>query len=584
MTVRGLIALALLISVAFPAAAEEDLLRQVRHEFASHLHPLDRLLPGYERPPVEAPTLAVGDFVPDDESLKDLSTAIGGILRWRIQYTPTVHIAMPSAYYTSLDAGTDRSGPYYVLARPEDRRGIHDSLGIDTVLTGTMVRDGDELVIDALLVDAVTDEEKANRQWRGEQRELPEAIIGFANWVYNELDIELGESERAYLEDRSSITPEAFAAFAESYVELGQLELVVQQDRIAVLRQEHPNFPAFAALALFSKPYATNLSQADANLQLSNQAREQFPNHAGIALESYRTLDVSSLPERDAKRRIEGLRDLVIANPNDPMILINLGVAYGEQGDVFEGLSLSLEAVDRWPGNYRAWWNVGWLVNQHAWQVRGDKFWSQVPEDNQDRFRLLAFLADQIIDKALALHDRNGVLWNTKLSSIGSNGGYSPKLMAAFEQAASLAPSHEPVYSTTLNFAQNKWGGNAAARRRIIELAEENNPDAAWPRFMRSQHQADFEGLQGLAEAVKDEIELRRILENPVFWKALFFVIASLLSLSGYITVRRAKKRMAEGDQAYEERYDDSNVEPRSGSRELTPQQMFEEVQRKNRG
>ncbi len=117
--------------------------------------------------------------------------------------------------------------------------------------------------------------------------------------------------------------------------------------------------------------------------------------------------------------------------------------------------------------------------------------------------------------------------------------------------------------------------------RRIIELAEENNPDAAWPKFMRSHHEADFASLEDLAEAVKDEIEVRRILENPVFWKGLFFVIASLLSLSGYISVRNAKRRMAEGPQA--ERDDDHRDERRPGSRELTPEQMFEEVQRKNR-
>ena len=145
--------------------------------------------------------------------------------------------------------------------------------------------------------------------------------------------------------------------------------------------------------------------------------------------------------------------------------MINFANAYGEQGDVHEGISVALEVAERWPDNYRSWWSLGWLVSKHAWQVRGTTMWNQVPEPAQETFKLMSYLSDQIIDKAIAMNERNGQLWVMKLSGIGSNGGYSAELIATFNRAAEVAPTHEPIYSTTLNFSQNKWGGNAAARR-----------------------------------------------------------------------------------------------------------------------
>ena len=167
-----------------------------------------------------------------------------------------------------------------------------------------------------------------------------------------------------------------------------------------------------------------------------------------------------------------------------------------------------------------------------------------------------------------------------KLSGIGSNGGYSQELMAAYETAAAVAPTHEPLYATTLNFSQNKWGGNAAARRRVIERAETNNPDAAWPKFMRSVHSADFRGLDGITDALKDELVVRGILENPIFWKLLFGLVSAVIALSTYLSMRRAKKALPTDLDDYGDRrgWDDGS----GGRHELTPAEMLEQVRRKN--
>jgi hypothetical protein len=580
MYARQLVALLALFVIAAPVAADDEFVPQVRHEFAGELYPLDKLMPGYERPSVPAPSFAVGDFLTDDDALRDWSFAIGDILRWRIQYVPTVKLTMPSAYYTALDAGVDRDEFDPVMATPEHFKGLRKAMGIETVLTGTLARDGEEFTIDAALVDSQSGEQRAARSWRATAGQLPAALIEISGWVYDELGVELDAAERAYLEDRSTLTSEAIAAYVENYADLNLTDLVVRQDLLVTLREAHPKFTLFGLYALHAKSYPTNLREARANLEMSYQAREDFPGHAGIALESYRSMDLNSLEEHEIERRRNGLRDLVVANPDDPMIMINFANAWGDQGDVHEGISINLEIVERWPDNYRGWWGLGWLVSKHAWQVRGETMWNEVPKEQRETFKLMSFLSDQIIDKAIAMNDKHGALWVMKLSGIGSNGGYSSELMATFEAAAAVAPTHEPVYATTLNFSQNKWGGNAAARRRVIELAAANNPDAAWPRFMRQAHEADFMGLEGLADAVKDEFEVRRILENPLFWKLLFGIVVAVIILSVNNSMRRAKRSLKMESEDYVDR---RNVDRGPvARRELTPEEMLEQVRRRN--
>jgi len=582
MRLTRLLSLLTLTLLAGPVSGEDELIAQVRHEFAGVLHPLQQLAPGYKRPSTPAPTFAVGEFQTDDDALRTWSFAIAEILRWRIQYVPTVRVTMPSAYYTALDAGVDNSLDGPLLTLPEHFQGLHDALGIKTVLTGVLDRNGDQFIIDAELVNSASGEQAASAIWRATAEQLPAALIELSSWVYDELGVQLGESERAYLKDAETIKPAAIAAFVENYEALNTLDLDVRQDLLEDLRKAHPKFALFMLYALHAKAYPTNLKEARENLLLSEQSRAQFPDHAGVNLESYRTTDLNSQPEEEAEKRLNGLRDLVVANPHDPMIMINFANAYGEQDDILEALSLAIEIAERWPDNYRSWWGLGWQVSRYAWQVRGVKMWSEVPRAARERFQLLSFLSDTLIDKALAMHDRNGALWVMKLSGIGSTGGYSPELMAAFEAAAVVAPTHEPVYATTLNFSQNKWGGNAAARRRVIELAEKNNPDADWPKFMRSMHQADFEGLKGFTDAVKDEIDIKGLPRNPAFWKLIFVLIFAALSAYLYASVRRAKIRVPgdPSDDTNQPGWDNGAVR----RRELSQEEMLEQVRRTNRG
>ena len=130
MIVRKLIIVLALFAAATPAVADDALIREIRHEFADRLAPIDTLIPGYERPAAPIPSLAIGDFLPADESLWIESFVIGEVLRWRIQFVPTVKLAMPAAFSTAIDSGVKRERYDPVLATPAHFAGLRTSFGI----------------------------------------------------------------------------------------------------------------------------------------------------------------------------------------------------------------------------------------------------------------------------------------------------------------------------------------------------------------------------------------------------------------------------------------------------------------------
>jgi hypothetical protein len=92
---------------------------------------------------------------------------------------------------------------------------------------------------------------------------------------------------------------------------------------------------------------------------------------------------------------------------------------------------------------------------------------------------------------------------------------------------------------------------------------------------MRQAHEADFQGIDGLVDAVKDEIELRRILQNPLFWKLVVGLIAGITILTTFFSVRRANKSMPPD----QDDYDYNRVAPDK----MTQDEMLEQVKRRNR-
>jgi tetratricopeptide (TPR) repeat protein len=369
------------------------------------------------------------------------------------------------------------------------------------------------------------------KQWQFTPVELPAVLTDITEWVYASLDVALTPAERAYIQDKNAYDYRAIEEFISLFSEYPELKGQIKRQRLNQLMVKYPRFPVLVIYALNNRVRASNLDEAYTNLERYKALQKTHKEHVGIEFESYLAMDIEVLPKHIVADRLKGMKKLVKDNPNDPQIMITLADQLVKNGNTLEAVTVMLEAVERWPGYYRAWWSLGWALNQHAWQVRGNSMWRDVPEGAKKRFKSLAHLSDRAIDEALTLNPYNARLWSMKISSMGSISGYSEELMAAFNKAVKLAPNERRIYDGALNFSADRWGGNTGARKHIIEKALENNPDSAWSSAMRSMHAADFEVATGRQVKAGELHQAETLLENPLVLMGLIFFIVVFLVL-----------------------------------------------------
>jgi tetratricopeptide (TPR) repeat protein len=497
------------------AEAYSYLADQVQKEFRKDLYPIETILPGYERPRRDASKFAVAEFRVADQDLHIWSQAVAEVLRYRIQYVPGSRLYMPAPYNIHVDAGMSTEEDRLLLTSMTAFKNLRRSLGIDTVLTGEVVKKGDVFVLDVELIETRSEKITSKQQWTFAEDQLPGVLVEISKWVYQSLKVKLSAAELAYLEDRKTLQNDALQAFIGNYRAITRLEGALRSEKVNQLHQDHPDFTLIAVYAMHTRPPAMDLDQAYANLEYTTAIRDRFPGNSGVELESYRAMEIRGLPKHEVSKRLEGMKQLLVRNPQDSTIAIVFADALIKNGDTFKGLSVLLETVDRWPEQYRAWWSLGWGLNSHAWQVRGDSIWRDVPERAKQQYTRLSELSVEAVDQALTLNPYSPGLWSMKIDSLGSRDGYSKELIKTFDEAVKLAPKHRYIYENALHFSAGKWGGNATARKYIIDIAENNNPDALWVEAMKRKHVVDLDNWHERLGTSAVEIFIKEILDHP---------------------------------------------------------------------
>ena len=508
--------------------AAVQLSEQIRQQLKDDLYPLHNVLPGYRRPRVAAPKFVVAEFRVSSDDLQVWSQAVAELLTYRVQYVPGARLYMPAPYYNHVDAGAEADEERILLTDVEAFKNLHRSLGIETVLTGVVKSRGDTFALLAELVDAASGKVSSKRVWGFSTAELPRVIIEITEWVYQSLNVELTEQELAYIRDSKTLDSDAIQAFIDNYTDLTELDRPLREEKIRQLRADHPDLALLAIYGLHARHYARNLDEAYTNLDYYQAVRSRFEANAGVELESYRVMEIESLPKHEVSRRLVDLQQLVTSNPQDPTMMIVYADALINNGETFEGVSVLLEAIDRWPEQYRVWWSLGWALNQHAWQVRGDSYWRDVPETAKQQFTMLSDFADRAIDTALSMNPYSAGLWNMKINSLGSKDGFTDEIIATFDKAVKLAPRDHRIYESALNFSTGKWGGNAMARKHIIEIAEKNNAGAYWVENMKKRHVVDLDNWEKRLGTSEIEIFIKEILDHP-YGKYIGAIVALMI-------------------------------------------------------
>lgn len=516
----------LLLAASCLVRAEVSLTDQVKKALKNELYPASTVVTGYQRPDVVPPKFAVADFRAGDSSLLAWSKVVSETLRYKIHYIPGVRLHMPAPYLMYQDAMEGAANENSLLVDSDHFKNLNRVLGIESILTGSVEKNDDGFLLSAEIIDIESVEKRFKKAWNFDSKDLPVVLIEVCEWVYMSLGVQLTDEEHAYIKKRTSHDDKVVDDLVSLFNQFQNLKDPERRDKINELQKMHPDFVPLAIYALRNRAYARNLDDAYKNLELYENFRTHFRKNAGVEMESLRMMEIETLPKHKVAERLMGMKNIVKDNPQDPALMLVLADALVANGNTLEGISLLIEATERWPFNYRIWWSLGWALNRHSWQVRGHSMWRDVPELAKKQFSDLASLASLAIDRALEININSARLWNLKISTTGSVNGYSEDLMAFFEKAVRLAPTDRELYGNALNFAEDKWHGNASARRHIIETAIKNNPDERWPLDMKVQHSADFEITSELMKI--GEADIKTIINHPYLWKLLVLVIVVL--------------------------------------------------------
>jgi hypothetical protein len=147
-------------------------------------------------------------------------------------------------------------------------------------------------------------------------------------------------------------------------------------------------------------------------------------------------------------------------------------------------LALSLAYYANYPKSYRARWQVGYAIMRYGLMLRGVAFWKHVPKEGRVALEPMCALADQFFADALAMQPQATSLWSNRIIAQAHTGG---DWLETFESAVALHPKSRDIYTTAMEYAQQRWGGTEARRRLIEDLAKQNNPGEQWPFMLRER-------------------------------------------------------------------------------------------------
>jgi tetratricopeptide (TPR) repeat protein len=293
--------------------------------------------------------------------------------------------------------------------------------------------------------------------------------------------VKLDRTSRNYL---SKLTPETSRELEQFVLLLAGLAKEKGNQSFYLVQQfmdRRVNLPAAAALYVY---YLDSGKDLNAYLKRLDEMAGHFPSDAGIQLSVATAVGYKAIGTL-RKDMIKRLQTLVKENPNDSTVIANLAELLNDDGRYLEAIALCEEAVKRWPDRYRVWWAAAYILDSYASDVRGIKFWSEVPPKGKRMWRPLRDLAYRAVNRAIELHPYVSNLWVEKINAIAA---YSEEMMTCFYKAIEYGPNNKRAYRAGLNYTLPQWGGSVKAQQEVWNLAVKNNPNAPWLEELRREY------------------------------------------------------------------------------------------------
>lgn len=455
-------------------------------------------------PPRVVPVAVVADF---NEAAADceptgLGRAIGMILRveaWGL--SPDVAFSHPTGYWA--DRRTREVDHQTPALRAAQR------VGAERIIQGSVSIEAGTLSVEYEILGA--DEQRiGGSRTEGPAADAGALLAGILVDMFEALGAEIDDEGRA----RLGVLRAAGAAALDELASTLEKDCSGEPYAPAMERawRVQPRSPTIAALYA-GEVYG--LHGADAGAPILRELGAAMPQHPVVALaSSYHQLAVSRR-QQDADALVR-LKALAARYLHEPAAVHAFGDALaseellwdtpeGEDGPIMmisgalphppghaAAIALALRAAERWPGDYRAWWNVAHALVQYAWTIRGGAYWDDVPEAARRRFRPILRVADRAVHEAIRLHPHQSGLYRLQMhTDVAMHRAWQP----SFEHGIRVDPHDESVYRAAFTYSRDGWGGNVWRRWRIYELARSNNPDAEWPARMYRNMAPEWEAF-----------------------------------------------------------------------------------------
>ncbi len=454
---------------------------EIKELLEDPLPPLTNVLPGYSRPSEQAPTLVVADLTSENEDTMPWGNAIGRVLRRKIMFAPKILLYMPDIHVLRDDAWKYGMPERDVLRSLESLQLIGQRLGIKNALTGHIEIQEPRFKLDMSLRRLPSGEIYKNLHYSGDVSQLPETLSIIAIEIYKSLGVRIDQKAKDYLLLKNPVTFNDIKDFTHILLEIRNKPRVEAFAIVKRFMDKGVHLPAASALYLY---YMEPDKDLRSYLKRLDGVAASFPEDVGIELTVASYMGYKDAPDL-VKEKIRRFQKIIRENPQDPSAMIKFTDFLASYGYTLAALVVSIETLERWPDQYRAWWNMSYALVEYAWQLRGIKFWAEVPEKGKRMFPPLKDLADKAVDKALTYNHDNANLWVQKMGTIAS---YTSELLECFHRAIQLDPHNRNAYAAALNFSLPQWGGSYEAQEEVWKLALKNNAGQSWLEEIRKKY------------------------------------------------------------------------------------------------
>lgn len=477
-------ALALMSTISMATVLDD-----VESTLGDRLPEIADVIPEYNPHANNPVSIAIGDFYTDSDDGVDWGFVVADVIRTDL----TGHLDMPARHVRKLDAWT-------LGMDGDDQMRSDDSLALYHKRYGTRQYVSGQIRVEqggfnwSVYIRSLPEKNTLQEiNISGELSELPDALQKVMSAIVENADASVKVAIKKYDID-------TLRAYGNLLNEINAAEKVVTIKRISDAMERHRGFAPMALLYAENYPVPYEYDEIARQQKVFSRLADEYAESAAVVFYLTQNMKPTSGRYSVADKKLASIKRYVSQFPQDSMGLILLVDGLVSEERQLQGLAVVLEALKRWPDNFRLWWDLNWALDSYAWRVRGNTFWKDVPPEGKRLFPVLKEFALEAANEAVSRNADNAKLWNQHMRAIGT---YNDDFKNSFMHAIAIAPNYRDAYETAINYAAPKWGGDVKSQYDVLALAQSNNPGERWPEELEKKYiEEDYSNFLWKLESV----------------------------------------------------------------------------------